>query len=59
MTDERRCILCDLILPPARWWQRTWLLEPPPFHDPAGPYGPVCWKGLCRKMGLPTDTPMP
>ena len=59
MAEWRRCVLCGLVLPPVRWWQRNWFLEPPPFHDPAGRYGALCWKGLMRRVGLPTDTPMP
>ena len=57
--SERRCVNCGQPLSPLRWWQRNWLLEPPPFHDPAGVDGQVCWKGLLRRVGLPLDTPMP
>lgn len=56
---ERRCINCGLPMPPLPWWQRNWLLEPPPMHDPDGPYGPLCWRGLSRRLGLPAETPMP
>ena len=59
MNAERRCINCGEILPPLRWWQRNWLLEPPRFHDFAGADGPSCWRGMMRRLGLSEDIPPP
>jgi hypothetical protein len=44
--EERRCVNCGEILPPLHWWQRNWLLEPPPFHK--GKDGEECWRGFMR-----------
>lgn len=55
----RMCLLCGAALPPLPWWRRNWLLEAPPFHDPGGPDGPQCWRGLCLALGLGPDVPMP
>ena len=48
----RLCLMCGEPLPPLRWWQRNWFLEPPPYHDPRGPQGEQCKIGLMRRLGI-------
>jgi hypothetical protein len=48
----RQCQFCGEPLPPLKWWQKNWLLAPPPFHKQRGTEGRRCRAGLFKLLGI-------
>jgi hypothetical protein len=51
----RQCQFCGEPLPPLKWWQKNWLLAPPPFHKQRGTEGRRCRAGLFKLLGIPVE----
>jgi hypothetical protein len=55
----RTCLNCGDPMPEVPFWKRMLFGSPPPFHDPEGPYGESCWRGLNRRFGVRDPGPRP
>lgn len=58
-SGRRTCLHCGGTLPDVAWWKKLLALDPPPFHDPDGPMGESCWRGLNQRLGITEPGPKP